>query len=143
MAIPYNSGLYNAFTHLVRLSLYSTATQNTWRRGLALGNAPDARIMRQLTQKIPTCWYLKTRKHPTPNLKILMCVTQRETQTQVSGIYGLRWVLNAKFLLGMYISCCLCQFHLHLGANANAFFSGIWALMYLTSFTAGSASYCS
>ena len=27
------------------LSLYSTRTQNTWRRGLALGNAPDARIL--------------------------------------------------------------------------------------------------
>ena len=32
--------------------------------------------------------------------------------------------------LGMYISCCLCQFHLHLGANANAVFSGIWAYDY-------------
>ena len=28
------------------LSLYSTRTQNTWRRGLALGNAPNARILR-------------------------------------------------------------------------------------------------
>ena len=28
------------------LSLYTTRTQNTWRRGLALGNAPDARILR-------------------------------------------------------------------------------------------------
>ena len=27
------------------LSLYSTATQNTWPRGLALGNAPDARFL--------------------------------------------------------------------------------------------------
>ena len=31
---------------LIPLRLYSTATQNTWRRGLALGNAPDARILR-------------------------------------------------------------------------------------------------
>ena len=28
------------------LSLYSTRTQNTWLRGLALGNAADARILR-------------------------------------------------------------------------------------------------
>ena len=40
------------------LSLYSTRTQNTWRRGLALGNAPDARILRYPTQNIPACWYI-------------------------------------------------------------------------------------
>ena len=40
------------------LSLYSTRTQNTWRRGLALGNAPDASILRYPTQNIPTCWYI-------------------------------------------------------------------------------------
>ena len=32
------------------------------------------------------------------------------------------------FALGMYISCCLCQFHLRWALNANSFFSGIWAL---------------
>ena len=31
--------------------------------------------------------------------------------------------------LGMYISCCLCQFHLRRAPNANWFFSGIWALV--------------
>ena len=40
------------------VALYSTRTQNTWRRGLALGNAPDARILRYPTQNIPTCWYI-------------------------------------------------------------------------------------
>ena len=30
--------------------------------------------------------------------------------------------------LAMYISCCLCQFCLRWVANANAFFSGIWAI---------------
>ena len=30
--------------------------------------------------------------------------------------------------LGMYISCCLCQFHLRRAPNANPFFCGIWAL---------------
>ena len=42
----------------IPLSLYSTRTQNTWRRGLALGKAPDARILRYPTQNIPTCWYI-------------------------------------------------------------------------------------
>ena len=31
------------------------------------------------------------------------------------------------FALDMYISCCLCQFHLHRVPSANSFFSGIWA----------------
>ena len=31
---------------LYHLSLSSTATQNIWRLGLALGNVPDARILR-------------------------------------------------------------------------------------------------
>ena len=77
------------------LSLYSTATQNTWRWGFALGNAPDARIMRQLTQKIPTCWYLKTRKHPTPNLKF---ASPNAKPKRKSVEYRLRCVPNAKFL---------------------------------------------
>ena len=41
-----------------------------------------------------------------------------------------QWNIGCKIrALGMYISCCLCQFHLHWVANANAFFSGIWALV--------------
>ena len=39
-------------------SLYSTRMQSTWHRGLALGNAPNARILRYPTQNIPTCWYI-------------------------------------------------------------------------------------
>ena len=31
------------------------------------------------------------------------------------------------FALGMYISCCLCQFHSHWVANANAISGGRWA----------------
>ena len=42
------------------LSLYSTRTQNTWRRGLALGNAPDARILRYQT------------RYPTQNIPMLV-----------------------------------------------------------------------
>ena len=69
-----------------------------------------------LTLGIPTCWYLKTlifALPPTPNLKFAL----PQTRTP---------------MLGMYISCCLCQFHLHWVANANAVFSGIWALVYST-----------
>ena len=32
------------------------------------------------------------------------------------------------FALGMYISCCWCQFHSCWVANVNAISSGIWAL---------------
>ena len=31
-------------------------------------------------------------------------------------------------MLGMYISCYLCQFHSRRAPHANSFFSGIWAL---------------
>ena len=52
------------------LSLYSTATQNTWRRGLALGYAPDARILRWRYQHVgilePTQSF-KFALPPTPN----------------------------------------------------------------------------
>ena len=37
-------------------------------------------------------------------------------------------LLTLGLVLGMYISGCLCPFHLRLVANANAVFSGIWAL---------------
>ena len=37
------------------------------------------------------------------------------------------------FALGMYISCCLCQFHSHWVPNGNLVFGGIWALCFLTS----------
>ena len=49
--------IYKGF-HCDDYSLYSTRTQNTWRRGLALGNAPDARILHYPTQNIPTCWHI-------------------------------------------------------------------------------------
>ena len=51
------------------LSLYSTATQNTWRPGLALGNAPDARILRWRYQHFGIFWRYLTLKcafSPTP-----------------------------------------------------------------------------
>ena len=54
------------------LSLYSTATQNTWRRGLALGNAPDARFLRWRYQHVGIFWRYLTLKFafsPTPDLK--------------------------------------------------------------------------
>ena len=34
------------------------------------------------------------------------------------------------FVLGMYISCCLCPFYLRRAPNANSFFSRIRALDY-------------
>ena len=48
-----------------------------------------------------------------------LCHPQRQPSKPVSGIY---------VALSMYISCCLCQFHLHWAANTNAVFSGIMGL---------------
>ena len=58
------------FKHTHGLSLYSTATQNTWRRGFALGNAPDTRILRWRYQHVGIFWRYLTLKFvlvPTPN----------------------------------------------------------------------------
>ena len=41
---------------------------------------------------ISTCWYLKTRKHPTPNLKFALPYAKPKRK---SVEYRLRWVLNA------------------------------------------------
>ena len=102
------------------LSLYSTATQNTWRRGLALGNAPDARILRWRYQHVGIFWRYLTLKFalsPTP--------TPDASQWNIGCVGSQRKMLA----LAMYISCFLCRFHLRLVANANPISSGIWALM--------------
>ena len=66
-------------------SLYSTATQNTWHRGLALGNAPDVRILRGGYQHVgilePT-QTLKFASPPTQNLKFALALTQNPKTSQ-------------------------------------------------------------
>ena len=80
---------------------------------------------------IPTCWYLKTpdprrqtqnvRRPRRQTLKFALPPTQTPDASQ--------WNIGGKiFALAMYISCCLCQFHLRRAPNANPVFSGIWAL---------------
>ena len=101
------------------LTLYSTATQNTWRRGLALGNAPDARILRWRYQHFGIFWRYLTLKFafspmPTPDA----------SQWNIDCVGSQRKILA----LAMYISCFLCRFHLRLVPNANPISSGIWAL---------------
>ena len=74
------------------LSLYSTATQNTWRRGLALGNAPNARILRWGYQYVGILQPMQTFKFaspPTPNPKI--CVTPDANPQHQSVEYRWRW----------------------------------------------------
>ena len=59
----------NCLSRFVALSLYSTATQNTWCQGLALGKAPDARILRWRYQHVGIFWRYLTLKFalaPTP-----------------------------------------------------------------------------
>ena len=99
------------------LSLYSTATQNTWRRGLALGNAPNARILRWRYQHVGIFWRYLTLKFafspmPTPDA----------SQWNVGWVGSQRKMLA----LAMYISFFLCRFHLRLVPNANPSSSGIW-----------------
>ena len=43
---------------LKHLSLYSTRTQNFWRRVLLRHLTQKIAFLRHLTQEIPTCWYL-------------------------------------------------------------------------------------
>ena len=107
------------FRHLP-LSLYSTATQNTWRRGLALVNTPDARILRWRYQHVGIFWRYLTLKFalpPTP--------TPDASQWNIGGVGH----SGVGLALGMYISYFLCRFHLRLVVNANPVSSGIWALL--------------
>ena len=69
------------------LSLDSTATQNTWRRGLALGNAPDARFLRwgyhmlvSWSQRKPFKFALA----PTQNLKFALARTPTPDASQLN-----------------------------------------------------------
>ena len=82
-----------------RISLYSTATQNTWRRGLALSNAPDARILRWGYQHVGIL-------EPTQTLKFALAPTPTPDASQwnIGGV-GPSGVGHVYF---MYISCCLC-----------------------------------
>ena len=85
------------------LRLYSTATQNTWRRGLALGSAPDARILHWRYQHVGIFWCYLTLKFaspPTPNPNAI--------QWNIICI----GYLALGLALAMYISFFLCPFHL-------------------------------
>ena len=117
------------------LSLYSTATQNTWRQGLGLGNAPDARILRWRYQHVGIFWcYLKLKfaLAPTQNLKFALAPTPTPDASQwnIGGV-GSSGVGHVYF---MYISCIfhvVCASFSVLAtrklADAKAVFSGIWA----------------
>ena len=67
------------------LSLYSTATQNTWRRGLALGNAPDARILGWRYEHVGIFWrylMLKFALAPTQKIKFALVPTPTPDASQ-------------------------------------------------------------
>ena len=81
---------------LTHYSLYSTATQNTWRRGLALGIAPDARILLWRYQHVGIFWRYLT-------LKFAFSPTPTHDASQ--------WNIGCKILaLAMYISCFCVDF---------------------------------
>ena len=66
--------------------------------------------------KIPTCRYLL--RYPTRNLKVAFYPTSTPDASQ--------WNI---FMLGIYISCCLCQFHLRQAPFASSFFSVEYGLL--------------
>ena len=114
---------------LVHLSLYSTATQNTWRRGLAFGNAPDARILRWGYQHVDILEPMQTLKFaspPTQNLKFALALTQNPNACQWNiGCVGHQ---TQNFCVGHVHFMFIGRFHLRLVPNANPVSSGIWAL---------------
>ena len=104
----------NGFASQWNIGLYSTRTQNTWRRGLALGSAPDARILRYPTQRYQHVGISKREntRRQTLNLRHLTQNPQRK-----SVEYRLRWVPNANCLrrpctfhfFGVDFICVWCQ----------------------------------
>ena len=82
----YTCNLCNELKKGNPLSLYSTATQNTWRWGLALGNAPDARILRWRYRHVGIIIWryltLKFASPPTPNLKFALSPTPTPDASQ-------------------------------------------------------------
>ena len=81
------------------LSLYSTATQNYWRRGLASG------VMPKYTNMLV---YFGV----TPDAKPKVCITPHANPRRQSVEYRWRWVFwhwpCIFHVYFMYISCCLC-----------------------------------
>ena len=70
--------------------------------------------------------FLDTNRLVSKNAKIGVTPNTNPQREQVE--YRLHWVPSFWVLaLGMFISCCLCQFHSRLVSNAYPFFSGIWA----------------
>ena len=86
------------------LSLYSTATQNTWRWGLALGNAPDTRFLILGAKENPLA--------PTQNLKFALAPTPTPDASQLNiGCVGSLalglCVGHVHFIFFVLISCAL------------------------------------
>ena len=86
--------------------LYSTATQNTWCRGLALGTAPNARIVCWRYHHVGIFWrYLKLKfaSPPTQNLKLALppTPTPDTSQWNIGGV-GSSGIGHVYF---MYSSC--------------------------------------
>ena len=100
----------------ITLSLYSTATQNTWCPGLALGNAPNARILRWGYQHVgilqPTQTLASGVKTLASGVKTLasgvICVTPDANPDASQWNIGGVGPLALGLALVMYISCFLC-----------------------------------
>ena len=96
--------------------------QNTWHRGLALGNAPDARILRWRYQHVGIFWpYLTLKFALAHDAKLKICVSPHANPRRQSVEYRWRWV----FWRLMYISCIfhvVCASFSALATNSHLFF---------------------
>ena len=90
--------------------------QNTWRQGLALGSAPDARILHWRYQHVGIFWHylaLKFASPPKPNLKFVLSLTLTPdgSQWNIGGVGFQRKI----WALAMYISLFLVSISFALG----------------------------
>ena len=76
-----------------------------WRRGVALGNSPDARLLRWEYQQVGIFWRYPRRQFPTPILKfaLLPTPTPDASQWNIGGV-GPSGVGHVHFMLFMSIS---------------------------------------
>ena len=95
-------------------SLHSTATQNTWHRGLALGNAPNARIWRWGYQLVGILEPTQTLKLASPPTRNQICVFPDTKPQRQSVEYRWCWVFwRWPCIFHVYFMYISCIFHVH------------------------------
>ena len=107
------------------LSLYSTVTRKHSRWTIPITQEFCIDMLVSKNSRISVT------HNPNSNICVTPNANPQREQVQYRSHLGSQRKILA---LAMYISCCLCHFHLHWVANANTISSGKWALIYLISF---------